>query len=532
MSRKRVEMHRLQELVRLHRMKTGCRKVADLLMMGPNQERKYRIAFEKADLLQGSLEELPEIEELKAALMKYEPPKPAPQQTSSVAQWTEQIKEMMERGARPTSIFDALRLEHKDFKGKLWAVKRLWRRLKKEKGIQSSDVAIPVITNPGAVAQVDFGYAGKLYDPESGLLRRAWVFVMVLGHSRHMYSRVVFNQKTETWLDLHVRAFEWFDGRVETVVPDNLKAAVVWAAFGLTDDPALNRSYRELAKHYGFKVDPTPAYQAKKKGKVESGVKYVKNNFFKPRMFADINDANRRLKNWVLKIAGLRIHGTTGKKPLEVFEKEEKTALQPLPAKRFEPVIWKKAKVRLDCQFIFERRSYPVPWRHAGKEVWIRATPRTISAYVDDVKVATHERGKPVPPEVLDSFLPEHRAALRHRSRSYWLDKADAMGEPVGSYIRDVFDSDDVLSMLRTVQAMVTLLEKHPVHRARAACERVRFYENHSYQGLRDILRKGLDMQPLPTAVVPAHGKLKSPRYARKAGELLQLKLEMTHEPN
>lgn len=268
------------------------------------------------------------------------------------------------------------------------------------------------------------------------------------------------------------------------------------------------------------------------KGKVESAVKYVKGNFFKPREFADINDCNQRLDHWVREIAGLRMHGTTGKKPLEVFKQEEFSKLMPLPTKRYEMVLWKKATIRRDCQFIFERRPYPVPFRFIGKEAWVRATPRTVTAYIDDVRVATHARGKPVPPEVLDSFLPDHRSSLRHRSRSFWLKRAYGMGEPVGSYIREVFDSDDVLSMLRAAQAMVTLLEKYPKDRAQGACARAQFYGSHSYKALKDILIKGLDMQPLPTALAPTYGELKSPRYARKASELLQLKLEMTNEPN
>ena len=106
------------------------------------------------------------------------------------------------------------------------------------------------------------------------------------------------------------------------------------------------------------------------------------------------------------------------------------------------------------------------------------------------------------------------------------------MGEEVGQYIREVFDSDDVLSQLRTVQSMVTMLEKHPMHRARAACVRARFYGNYSYRGLKDILLKALDLQPLPTAVMPAHGRLKEPKYARRVNDLLQMKLEDYHEPH
>lgn len=135
------------------------------------------------------------------------------------------------------------------------------------------------MTAAGEIAQVDFGYVGQLWDPSSGQLRKAWVFVVVLAHSHHQFARLVFDQRTETWISLHEQAFQAFGGVPHTMVPDNLKAAVIQAAFGAGDPScALNRSYRELAQHYGFKVDPAPPAAPQKKGKVESAVKYVKNN--------------------------------------------------------------------------------------------------------------------------------------------------------------------------------------------------------------------------------------------------------------
>lgn len=117
---------------------------------------------------------------------------------------------------------------------------------------------------------------------------------MVLGHSRHMFCKVVFDQKIETWLELHVEAFDFFGGSPKVVVPDNLKAAVIRNAFGIGgDDTELNRSYRELARHYGFKIDPTPPYSPKKKGKVESAVKYVKGNALRGREGEDTREVTK-----------------------------------------------------------------------------------------------------------------------------------------------------------------------------------------------------------------------------------------------
>ena len=106
---------------------------------------------------------------------------------------------------------------------------------------------------------------------------------MVLGYSRHLVCRLVFDQRIETWLQCHVEAFAELGGVPAVLVPDNLKAAVIRAAFGVAGTTTLNRSYRECARHYGFKVDPAPIRSPEKKGKVEAAVKYVKRNFFAAR---------------------------------------------------------------------------------------------------------------------------------------------------------------------------------------------------------------------------------------------------------
>src|SRR5262249_2334866 len=155
-----------------------------------------------------------------------------------------------------------------------------------------------------------------------------------LGHSRHMYCRLGFDQKVSTWVRLHVEAFEHFGGVPRVIVPDNLKAAVIRAAFAVDDEAAIQRTYRELARHYGFRIDPAPPRPPEKKGKVESNAKYVKRNFLAPRELGDVVRAQAELERWVHEIAGSRVHGTTGRRPLEVFEQEERAALLPLPNSR------------------------------------------------------------------------------------------------------------------------------------------------------------------------------------------------------
>lgn len=528
MCMRRVEMDRLQELVRLHRMGTGAREVARMLEMSPNTEREYRLALKAEGLLAGPVEDLPMLEVLRAAVERRLPTKPPPQMVSSVEPLRAKIEALADKGLKPQAIYDRLKLEDTSFDASFWAVRGAWRSWRKGRKIRAEDVAIPVETAAGDVAQVDFGFVGKLYDPSCGQLRKAWVFVMVLAYSRRMVVRICFDQKIETWLRVHIEAFAELGGVVGTVVPDNLKAAVIRAAFGVDGAASLNRSYRELARHYGFKIDPAPIYAPKKKGKVESGVKYVKRNFFAGRDSEDVSEVTRELQRWVDEIANVRLHGTTYRRPIELFALEREV-LRPLPEHRFELVTWAKARVHQDSHVAFDRRLYSVPWRLIGQELWLRATATSVVIYADDVRIAQHDRRGRTARSTCDEHLPAERAPWRHRSRTYWEDRATRIAPEVGAYVREVFDSDDVLSMLRTVQSIVTHLEKFPRERAIATCIRASHFRSYQYRTIKNILCAGLDL--VAVAPTPPHGALVAPRFARSIGELFH-RTEVTREHN
>lgn len=522
MSTRRIDMDRLQELVRLHRMGTGAREVARLLRMGPNTERDYREALEAAGLLHGAVEDLPELAVLKEAVQRHLAKAPPAQMTSSITDWEPKIIELAEEGLTAKPIYDRLRLEDPDFRASFYTVRAVWRRWRKARGVRAEDIAIPVETVPGDIAQVDFGYVGKLYDAAVGRLRKAWVFVFVLAYSRWMFARIVFDQKVETWLRLHVEAFNTLGGVPRTLVPDNLKAAVVRAAFGVDEPASLNKSYRELARYYDCKIDPAPPRAPKKKGRVESGVGYAKRNFFKGRHGDDVHETSTQLERWLETIANVRDHGTIRRRPIDVLESEERCALLPLPAKPFELVLWHHALVHRDCHVAFDHRLYSVPWTLVGQRVWLRATPTSVTIYANDVRVATHDRRGPSQRSTRDEHLPDQRAAWRHRSRDYWQERAEHIAPEVGAYVRVLFDADDVLSMLRTVQAVVTHLEKFPRERAVAACLRAQHFGALSYGAIKTILRQGLDLEPLsPAPATTPTPQLASPRFARSMSELL-----------
>ena len=150
---------------------------------------------------------------------------------------------------------------------------------------------------------------------------------MRLSYSRLDYYEVVYDQRVETFIQCHVNAFYYFGGIHQYVKIDNLKAAILKANFY---ESIYQELYKNFAHHYGFNHLPCRVRRPNDKGKVESEIKYVKNNFFLGRKFSGEKDVKERLSRWNTK-TNHRVRGTTRKVPQEVFEKEEKVKLIPLP---------------------------------------------------------------------------------------------------------------------------------------------------------------------------------------------------------
>lgn len=497
MAGRRVDTDRLRELVRLRRSGASAREVQRTLRMGGETERRYRAVLARAGLLDGTAEGLPALEVMRAAVEAALPRPPVPARPSSVAAWLPRITELFEQGLSARATFDRLRLEPGGatgpFRGSYSAIKRAYRGLRRARGVEREDVAIPVETAPGECAQVDFGYAGRLWDPERGQLRRAWVFVMVLCHSRHMFVRLVWDQRTETWLDLHRQAFESFGGSVAVLVPDNTRRAVLRAAWGIDGPADLERSYRELARHYGCRIEPSPPGAPWTKGKAEAAVKYVKRNALAGREGETFDLAQAALARWNREVAAVRVHGGTGRRPIDVFEQEERPALRALPTEPWEPAVWKRAVVHPDGHVALREKLFSVPWRLTGEAVWLRACGQTLEVFHADRRVAVHERtGRRR--TTLDEHLPADRRELRHRGRAHWEVRAARIGPKTAALVRDVFDQDETVSSLRSIQAIVTLLERHPSARAEAASAWLLGSGDRSYHSAKRILLWGLDL--------------------------------------
>lgn len=422
-------------------------------------------------------------------LPKLEPP----QNTSSVEPYAETVKKLRKKKVEVRAIF--LRLRERGFTGSYSAVYRFVRKLEP----RDPEATVRVETRPGEEAQIDFGYAGKMQDPETGALRKAWAFVMTLSWSRHPYVEFVFDQKVETWLGLHVRAFAYFGGVPRRITCDNLKAAIVKAAW---NEPVVHSLYAECAQHYGFLIAPCRPRTPQHKGKVESGVHFVSRNFLGGRERADLVRTNRDVLVWCRDEAGLRIHGTTQEQPLVRFEEIERATLIPLPASPYDLAVTKQSRLHRDCYVVFEKSYYSAPFRLIGQEVLVRAGRNTVRIFnMQHELVATHDRAKkPGERMTHPNHLPPHKLRGLTQTRESCRERAAGIGPATAQVVEEML-GDPVLDKLPTVGRLLHLGERHTDPRLEAACRRAVCFDDARYETIKGILTKNLESEPLPEPV-------------------------------
>ena len=315
------------------------------------------------------------------------------------------LKEPAEKDKEPGGPWPSMLDAYKEFiqiqANRGISITRIHEDLKKQYGVECGYTTVRDYVNklkksvvqaymimdslPGEEAQVDFGYIGTV--KVNGKSQKAWVFLMALSYSRYLYAEITLNQSVQTFIRCHTNAFKYFGGVPETVKIDNLKAAIVEADFY---EPTVQRAYAAFAEHYGFMPVPCRVCTPTDKGKIESNVKYVKDNCFKGREFADIEEAEAFLKEWLKDKANRRVHGTTKRIPEEVFLSEEAQKLKQLPKEEFIFTRAEKATVRTDCHIVYAGNLYSVPYTYIGVEVDILEVNHLLKIYYEGKEIALH----------------------------------------------------------------------------------------------------------------------------------------------
>lgn len=367
-----LNMAKIDAIATLHRRNWSIRRIAKELGIHRDTVARHVQLLEQPSQPAKTGQALPGADESKSgqAPIDENPPKTgqapigsAERQASLCEPYRQVILEKLGAGLTAQRIYQDLVGEHA-FTGKYHSVRRFVRRLGRAQSLPFRRLECA----PGEEVQVDFGTGAPIVTPE-GKRRRPHVFRMVLSHSRKAYSEAVWRQTTDCFIACLENGFHYFGGSPRVIVLDNLKAGVEKPDWY---DPDINPKLRSFAEHYGVALLPCKPRMPRHKGKIESGVGYVKGNALKGRVFTSLEDENRFLLDWEKTVADVRIHGTMRQQVAKVFAEVERPALLPLPAARFACFQEAQRMVHRDGHIEVARAYYSVPPEYLGRRVWAR----------------------------------------------------------------------------------------------------------------------------------------------------------------
>lgn len=405
---------------------------------------------------------------------------------SSIEKWHEDIVGLISSKLSNVRIYE--KLKEKGFGASYSSLSRYIRIHN-----ISENTCIRFETTAGEEAQVDFGYIGR-YPDALGKLRKAYIFNMRLSYSRYDYYEIVFDQKVATWIKCHINAFRYFGGVPKVIKLDNLKSGILTANFY---EPIYQKEYKRMADHYNCLLSPCRPYQPQEKGKVESGIKYVKNNFVSGREFLSNADMNKQLEKWLL-LANQRTHGTTKEKPIELLS-EELYHLTPLPTKEFDMSSWHIRKVQKDCHITLDNNYYSVPSKYVATEVGVSMSDEIIKIYSGEELIATHTRSKEA--GIFTTNTSHYAKNKRHcPGFKEYDDKCEATMKKIGvnsqlmlSYIKQ----EQPYHWQRTAQGIISLRTIYKDEEIDKACLRALHYGANTYIKIKKILESNSYNLPL-----------------------------------
>ena len=342
---------------------------------------------------------------------------------------------------------------------------------------------------PAEEAQIDYG---TLYLPigQNRRLKKVHVLLVTLSHSRKSYVEAVLRQNAESFLRSLENAFRHFGGVPQRLCPDNLKAAVIKADWY---EPELNPKLHSFAAHYGTVIMPARPYKPTDKGKVESSVKYVKNNALKGKDFESLAGVNEHLQWWTANIADKRIHGTTKRQVDTHFKDSEKNALKPLPQSLFACFEEARRSVHRDSYIEVKGAYYEVPAQYIGKQVWARwdsTMVRVFDAKMQPITSHTRlEKGRYT--RVLG--VGGCRGTVE-QSVGYFRNKVISMGEHTLIWA-DAMIASDKDRALRRLQGLLSFKGKYSKEQINQAARKACIHGQYTLRDLRKWIETPYDQE-------------------------------------
>ncbi len=496
--KKDLSMRKIREVLRLG-MKCGMgnREIARSCSISPSTVSMYlRLAEEKGI----SYERIAEMDDSELIRLLKRGAGSSGVEGRPLPDWSWVYQELKKKGVTLQLLWEEYKAEHPEGYqlSQFYELYNCWKK--------KLNVSLRQTYKAGEKLFVDYaGQTVPIRDRYTGKEKEAQVFVAVLGASNYTYAEATWDQGLANWIGSHVRAFEYFGGVTEIVVPDNLKSGVSQAC---RYEPDINPTYQEMAAHYGTAIIPARVRKPKDKAKVEAGVQVVERWILaslRNRIFFSLAELNEAISELLTKLNNRPFKKLKGSR-LSWFETIEREALKALPQSRYEFAEWKKARVNIDYHVELKGHYYSVPYLLVHEEVELRSTVSTVEILHRGKRVASHKRDdRPGRHTTQKEHMPKSHQQYLEWNPSRIIRWAGTVGEATAQVVETIINTRQHPEQgYRSCLGIMRLGRRYSPERLEAACRRTIAIRGFSYRSVRSILEKGLDKQPLlPTRQIP-----------------------------
>lgn len=344
----------------------------------------------------------------------------------------------------------------------------------------------------------------------------ASLFVAVLGASAYTFAEAFADEKEASWIQGHVHAYAFYGGVPRITVPDNVRTAVSAAC---RYEPGLNGVYRQMAAHYGTAIIPARPRTPKDKPKVEGGVLIVERRILAPlrdRTFFSVGELNAAIRPLLAAVNAEPFQKLPGSRR-SLYEELDRPALQPLPARPYEPCRWKKMRVNIDYHVQLGAHYYSVPYRLVGAEVEVRVGERTVEIFHRGERVAAHVRDD----EPRRCTTEAGHRPKAHQKHVEWtpgrlIDWATKLGPNCAKAVERILREKPHPEMgYRSCLGLMRLARQYGVARMERAAEKAFACDACSYRSIKSMLQTGVDLlgTEAPSAPPPRHENIRGGTY-------------------
>ncbi len=485
---RRITMRKIHEACRLRlKMGLGINQIAGACNISTSTASAYVNRIDESNL---SYEDLSALDEDAVYKLLFPEAAETPVSDKAIPDFEYLTKELKKKGVTLQLLYEEYRRDHPEGCSRSRFYEKYRNYAKKLEPVMRFN------HKAGQKMFEDFSGDRPYYiNPETGELVEAELFVSVLGASSYIFACAVENQKTANFIRGNIKAFEYYGGCPECLVPDNLKSGVTSACYY---DPEINRTFADMAEHYNVAVVPARAGRPRDKAKVENAVLQAQRRILaalRNRTFFSLQELNEAIIEEVDKL-NRRPMAVTGKSRQELFEEIEKAALRPLPAERFEIYNYKTpTKLHIDYHVEVEKSYYSVPYTLIGETVDVKYNSRVVEIYHKEKRIASHIRSYKK-----GEFVTEDRH-MPHEHRQYleWTPEriknwGGKIGPHTGMMMQRIMEGRKHPEHgFRSCLGIIRLSKQYTPERVENACKRALAVDAYNYRSVKSILQSGLD---------------------------------------